>query len=184
MLAGYELHREVTETQGGNGYSPYKIPEQDRTPEVTTLRGNVVGVTAEKVWSFGVTPVPQEAPELSAEELGLLRRQVDFLRSEMHSLQTALAVHEIQQQQVLSQAASNPVAVFILSKIVDAGRLDLDSLTENLTPPDGWIALAQLWRANLIDCLGKSVVPSDAGASLIKWFEAQSGALHRSTNQA
>lgn len=70
----------------------------------------------------------------------------------------------------VAEAAGDAVAMFILTKIVEAEDLDMEVLAENLVAPNGWLSFAQLWRADLIDCYGSFVVPTDTGIQLARRF--------------
>ncbi len=92
-----------------------------------------------------------------------LQTQVRSLSREIEHLQ------EVREDYV-AEATGNAAAMFILQKVVEAEDLDLDVFTRNLTAPHGWLSFALLWRANLIDCYGDLVMPTDVGIETAKLF--------------
>lgn len=67
---------------------------------------------------------------------------------------------------------SNPAAMYILGKINNVATISLEALTENLTAPYGWLAFAQLWRADLVGCAGEYVYSTKEGEEFYTKIES------------
>lgn len=173
MLAGYELDTETQRTAGANGHSAYRAFLPDPTNGPTRFSHPLVGETTKKVKLADVSRTAEDRPVANTEETVVLEKQVAYLRQEMRKLQDQLDQYEARDRAAVSQAAANDVAVFVLSKIVETGHINLSVLAENLLPPYGWVAFARLLQARLIQCYGDHVVPTDAGAEIAEWFEAR-----------
>ncbi len=95
---------------------------------------------------------------------------ITALQTQVRSLSREIEYLQEVREHYVAEAMGNVAAMFILQKVVEAEDLDLDVFTRNLTAPRGWVSFALLWRANLIDCYGDLVMPTDAGVETAKLF--------------
>ncbi|MHB8576344.1 MAG: hypothetical protein ACYDCQ_13545 [Dehalococcoidia bacterium] len=161
--AGYRYDRRPANT---SALLPIMLlPDQAAISEVNRL---VTTGTAAFPYGFaGARSTSAEANSTMMPEAHVLTRRVEYLQARRADLESQIEALHNEHEVLVADAAGSEVAMFILHKLVEAGRLDLATLAENLKPPFGWLAFARLWGASLIDCLGREAFPTDAGIELI-----------------
>lgn len=174
-------YRGVPETIGANGRSNYVVPQsRNATLSVPTVP-SVLGGTHSDEFRVLTGVLTRVSPDEAAEDTSLATAEAMHLASELESARAELEVLQSRQQSAIDAASSNSAAMFILSKVVEAGTLDLDTLDANLTAPDGWVAFALLWRASLVECFGQVILPTDLGIELLNWLESASSSAYSLT---
>jgi hypothetical protein len=154
--------------RGQGQHEGFRTPRQKiGTIEAPASKRRVLG---EQPRLFQLLSPPQTSAATPHAATYELNKSVLSLETQVESLTREIDRLNETHQNHVGEAAGNPVAMFILQKVVEAGDLGLDVLVENLTAPHGWVSFAQLWRAELIDCYGDFVVPTDAGVDIAKWY--------------
>lgn len=116
-----------------------------------------------------------------SDDIGALPKQFKYDQSSTEVLRDEITALEESKQALVASAAGDPVALFILYKVVEAESLDVGVLVDNLDAPSGWLSFGRLWRAELVDCYADTVVATDSGTALVEWFAVNGGPAVPST---
>ncbi len=158
---------------GTSGCSKFTIQSTHRTGSrlpLDTMRHVDAPGTPESI-TLGSRRADTHLVSGDTEEIAILRKRVEYLRSELVELRTKLGRHREERRSLITGVAVDEDAVFILTKIAEEGKLHADVLAANLTAPDGWLAFAKLARANLVKCYEQLVIPTDTGLELLAWLQ-------------
>lgn len=161
-------------------FFPTHIPVQFTPPSVGSTRTDQIDIQLPEIHRFpsdvANKPEPPATiiPPSGRRFLGSLHDTVATLLANNATLQTQrstlaaeLKAYKLRATRLASEAASNQAALFLLSKIVTS-ELPITALSKHLSAPHGWLAFAQLLRADLIDCYGGDVLPTQRGIDLLK----------------
>ncbi len=95
-----------------------------------------------------------------------LYRELASSRARSDELERQVAAHEMDRRLIVANAAVDGIGLFILKKIQEReDGIGLDELSEHLAPK-GWLALARLLKADLLDENDRIVYATASGEEL------------------
>jgi len=114
--------------------------------------------------------------DLTSTHAGLMR-QLDEQSRAAEELRRRMRLEEQSSELAIGAALSNELGLFILMKVAgEPEGVSLEALSENLEAPEGWLALARLLRADLLNENTRSVYATELAANLLAGLHHTDGA--------
>ena len=98
-----------------------------------------------------------------------LMEELAAAKGKLDALERERKIHQQEIEIAVAHAASTELGLFILHKIAEAGEgVPLGEVDANLQGPEGWLAVARLMKAGLVDENGRTLYSTSAGEQVLE----------------